>query len=96
MLPLDPFNRSSLPAEFSRRTRVRLLREVADALLRGERPSMEAGLFVAGAVSAWLSEGGSLERDYLKVSAPKGSHDTAQALAAELARFDSPTDEDEA
>lgn len=95
MLPLDPFMRSSLPAEFSRRTRVRLLREVADALMRGEAPSREASLFVAGALSGWLAQGGSLERDYLKVSAPRGSHDTAQQLAAELARFDSPADNDE-
>jgi hypothetical protein len=83
-LPLDPFNRVRLPVAFDRRERVRLIREVAEALLRGELPERAAALFVGGALSAWLSKGGRLENSYFQVSARRGSHATPAALAAEL------------
>jgi len=76
----DPFGRSALPAGFSREDRVRLLREVADALLAGRPPDRAAALFVGGAFDAWLTHGGALERDYLGVTPPRGSHRTAAAI----------------
>jgi hypothetical protein len=33
-------------------------------------------MFLGSALSAWLMNGGSLERDYLQVTAPAGSHRT--------------------
>lgn len=72
-LPPDPFGRSRLPADFTREDRVRLLDEVALALLEGRRPSRAAELFVGGALWSWLREGGrcgDLERLYLRVAAP--------------------------
>ena len=81
MLPLDPFGRvSAPPAGLTREDRVRLLREAADALMQGQLPPAAARLFVGGALLAWLREGGSLERQYLRVAAPKGSHLTPSAL----------------
>lgn len=80
----DPFGRSALPPAFSREDRVRLLREAAEALLAGRMPSGAARLFLAGALSAWLRDGGcvgALERHYLRVSPPRGSHKTPAALA---------------
>jgi len=80
----DPFGRSALPAAFSREDRVRLLREVADALIGGRAPDRAAALFVGGALDAWLHGGGglgALERDYLRVTPPRGSHRTAAAVA---------------
>lgn len=80
---LDPFARARLPADFSRQDRVRLLAEVAQALLDGREPSRAAALFVGGAVSAWLAQGGrigALERDFLRVAAPRSSRHTASEL----------------
>lgn len=74
--PHDPFGRSRLPSDFTREQRVRLLAEVADALLSRRTPSVEAAMFVGGALAAWLESGGgvgSLERDHLRVVPPKGS-----------------------
>lgn len=79
----DPFGRSALPAGFSREDRVRLLREVADALLADRPPDRAAALFVGSAFDAWLTRGGglgALERDYLGVTPPRGSHRTAAAI----------------
>jgi hypothetical protein len=78
---LDPFGRIALPVAFDRRERVRLLRSAAAALLAGELPDRAAALFLAGAISAWLSQGGNLEKDFLKVRAPRGSHFTPKVLA---------------
>lgn len=81
----DPFGRSALPPTFSREDRVRLLREVADALIAGRAPGRAAALFVGGALDAWLRGGGglgALERDYLHVTPPRGSHRTPAAVAA--------------
>jgi hypothetical protein len=52
------------------------LGDFAEAALAGREPSRESVLFVAGALRAWLTRGGSLERDYLRVSAKAGSHHT--------------------
>ena len=55
---------------------MRLLGEFSEAALSG-KPLNKAGLlFIGGAIQAWLSQGGSLETDYLKVTAPAGSHHT--------------------
>jgi hypothetical protein len=48
--------------------------------MRGELPEPSARLFVAGALGAWLANGGDLERDYFRVKAPKGSHFTPARL----------------
>lgn len=79
----DPFGRSALPADFSREGRVRLIAEVAEALLAGRLPGAAARLFVGGALQAWLREGGrcgALEREYLRVAAPRSSRHTASEL----------------
>ena len=67
-------------AAFDRAARVKLLAEMAAALLAGRKPSRASALFVGGALSAWLENGGSLERQYFRVSARRGSHHTAAAL----------------
>lgn len=87
----DPFGRSALPPTFSREDRVRLLREVADALIAGRAPGRAAALFVGGALDAWLRGGGglgALERDHLRVTPPRGSHRTPAAVARAAAQAD--------
>ena len=69
-----------VPATFTRENRIALLAEVFKALLNGTLPSREAALFVGGAGSAWLVQGGSLEKDFLQVVGPSGSHFTPSAL----------------
>lgn len=92
----DPFNRSQLPTEYDRPGRVRLLRAFALTLLEGKRPNREASLYVGGAIAAWLEQGGDLVGDYLKVSAPPGSHQTPQAIHAEsMGGFDITEEADE-
>lgn len=86
---LDLFGRSALPADLSRSDRVKLVAEAADALLRGELPSAAARMFVGGALSAWLRDGGrvgSLERDFLRVTQGERSRLTPQRLLARCAR----------
>ena len=78
----DPFGRSRLPATFDREGRVRLVAEAARILLDHGGP---AALFVGGALSAWLQEGGrlgALERDFLRVSAPWRSNATPSRIWA--------------
>jgi hypothetical protein len=58
-----------------REARVKMLGEAFSALLAGRPPSRDAALFLGGAGMAWLENGGSLERDYFKVTKPK-SHRT--------------------
>ena len=79
----DLFGRSQLPAALSREGRVRLIGELAEALLAGKQPDRAAALFVGGALLAWLEHGGSLERDFFKVIKPK-SHRTPRAIWAGL------------
>jgi hypothetical protein len=71
-----------MSATFNRVHRVALLREFANAMLAGQLPSREAQLFIGSAVQAYLTQGGDLERDFLRVKAPQGSHLTPQALAS--------------
>ena len=85
MIPYDPFGRSSLPAGFSREDRIRMIDAVAKALLAGDMPEPAARVFVAGALSAWLREGGrcgSLERDFLRVTQRERSTMTPQRVHA--------------
>jgi hypothetical protein len=65
-----------VPRVFDRRGRVELIGEAATALLAGRT---ESGLFVGGALLAWLENGGDLERDFLQVVKPK-SHATPSAI----------------
>lgn len=81
----DPFNRNRLPTDFSREGRVMLLKQAFAALLRGEMPSMEARMFLAGGGAAWLEEGGDIARDFWRVTAPRGSHRRPEVVARELA-----------
>ena len=83
-LPLDPFGRSRLPADFSRAGRIALLGQACDDLLAGRPLSAEARMFLGSALAGWLSSGGSLERDYLRVRGPAGSHKTPAAVWCEL------------
>ncbi len=94
----DPFGRARLPTGYTREHRIRLLREVADALLGGRRASREAELFIGSAFDAWLREGGgigALERDFLRVTPPRGSRRTpAEILRHEAHRDEREEDED--
>ncbi|WP_128001092.1 hypothetical protein [Piscinibacter defluvii] len=81
-LPADPFGRSRLPRGATRHDRVALLLEAFEALLAGELPCLEACMFLGGAGTAWLREGGDLERDFLRVAAPAGSHRTPAQIAS--------------
>ncbi len=85
---------SQLPATFSRADRVRLLGQFAVDALAGREPSRESLLFLGGALQAWLSQGGSLERDYLKVTGLPGSHQTAAAIWSEVSSGGAQDDED--
>lgn len=75
-----------MPGDFTRTGRVGLLKQAADALVRGEAPTTEAALWLGGALQAWLASGrpGELERKYLRVRAPRGCHHTPQAIVASL------------
>ena len=73
------------PADFSRAGRIKLLDEFFSALLEGREPSRVAVLFVCGGGKKWLQQGGSIERDYWRVSAPAGSHHTPAYLFREFA-----------
>ena len=77
----DPFGRNRLPPDFDRERRIALLGESASALLAGELPSIEERMFLGGALHAWLSLGGSLERDFLRVVKPKSHHTPARVWA---------------
>jgi hypothetical protein len=73
--PLAP---QRAPLVLDRAGRVKLVAETAAALLGGRLPSREAQLFVGGAISAWLAQGGRLER-FLQVH-QRGSHLTPARL----------------
>ena len=90
---LDPFSRSAMPRDFTREDRVRLLAEAFDALLRGEMPSDEARVFLAGGGIAWLAGRGDLERECWRVSAPAGSHRTPAAVWARISSSRGATEE---
>ncbi|MGE3348319.1 MAG: hypothetical protein AB7I35_12875 [Ramlibacter sp.] len=77
---MDPFGRSSLPAEFTREDRVRTVGEVFEALRAGRMPAPEKAMFVAAGVLAWLEGGGHLTRDYWKTAGPQGSTHTESVL----------------
>ena len=66
-----------------RARRVRLIGETAQGLLAGRLPAHDAALFVGGALMSWLENGGSLERDFLKVVKAK-SHRTPRAIWREI------------
>jgi hypothetical protein len=57
-----------MPAASEREERVRLIGGAAEALLQGRLPSPAERLFLGGALLSWLTQGGSLERDFLRVT----------------------------
>lgn len=63
------------PRSYGREGRIALLGEFSEAALSGREPSRESLLFLAGAISAWLTRGGDLSKDYLRVIV-NGSHKT--------------------
>lgn len=67
------------PQRYDRRGRVELIGQAAEALLAGKLPADEARLFVAGALVAWLAQGGNLEKDFFKITRPH-SHVTPSRL----------------
>src|SRR5260221_660739 len=71
------------PASLDREGRVRMIGEAAEALIKGELPARDAALFLGGALLAWLTKGGSLERDYFKIVRPK-SHVTPSVIWQQL------------
>jgi hypothetical protein len=69
--------RAALAADVeTREGRVRLVGVAARALMESRTP---AGLFVGGALLAWLEQGGDLPRDFFQVVKPK-SHRTVPVL----------------
>ena len=84
---LSPLQQSKgqAPRRFDRAGRVALIAEAGRALLAGRLPGHEAALFVGGALMRWLETGGELEKDYLEVRGPAGSHRTASQLWQNLA-----------
>ena len=89
----DPFNRVTRVPEAAlapadrkrtddddRALRVAMLSRASRALLDGQLPDSEARLFLAGAICAWLENGGDLARDYLGITSRRGSKLTAQAI----------------
>jgi hypothetical protein len=68
------------PAGFSREDRVALIGAFAQAMLTGQTPSPESVMFVVGGIASWLESGGSLEKDYWRISGEAGSHRTPQRL----------------
>ena len=84
MNPNDLLAGSRLPIALSREGRVELLVRAAHQLMAAET---EDGLFLGGAVLAWLeAEHGDLCRDFLKVTAKRGSHRTPRSICRELQR----------
>ena len=73
-----PISAQRAPRALSRAGRCKLLAEAAQALLAGKLPSRESQMFLGGAISAWLAQGGKLER-YLQVNL-RGSHRTPHRL----------------
>lgn len=87
---------SRLPSGFTREDRIRLLAEAADSLMAARLPSPAARLYLAGAVSAWLREGGrigALERDFLRVAAPARSTLTPARVLARISSDARATDD---
>jgi len=79
------FGRSRVPKSTSVEGRVCLLAEAAEALMSDRLPSMESRIFLAGALSSWLQQGGDLSRDYLRVIRPKSKR-TASRIFQEIQR----------
>lgn len=81
MLMTDPFGRTQVLPDHDQRRRVELLKEAAAMLIATGTP---AGLFTGGAIEAWLRDGKprDLTYKYLRVTPRRGSHATAQQLAA--------------
>jgi hypothetical protein len=81
-VPRDrPTNLLAQPRSGSREGRVELLLEIAEASRDARPPSREAALWFSSAVFAWReARKGSLEA-HLRVAAPRGSHQTARAIA---------------
>lgn len=77
--PFELLAGARAPRGLERADRVRLLGEVAEALLAGRMPDAAARVFVGSAISAWLQSGGDLERDFLRVR-QRGSHLTPAKL----------------
>lgn len=68
---------------------MRLVAEAAEALLAGRLPDPAARLFLGGALAAWLRDGGrlgALERDFLRVAAPRRSTMTPSRVWASTCR----------
>lgn len=72
-----------VPRSLSREGRIRLLTEVAVALLQGQAPSREAAMFVGSALDSWLRSGGPFER-HARIGTKRGSHRTIQAVFRRL------------
>lgn len=73
------------PAQLSREERVELLRRAAEDLADGRAPERYAAAYLADALSAWLREGGDLERA-LGVRPPRGSRRRPEALTRQSER----------
>lgn len=83
---MNAWSPGRIPAAFNRQMRVRLLGGAFSALLRGEMPTDEQRLFLAGGGLAWLEQGGDLLGDYWKVRSCRGSHLTPSAVWQSLHR----------
>lgn len=71
-------------AEIEREHRIELLVDAFDCLLNGRLPSPEASLFLGSAGDGWLTNGGRLDRDHLRVTQPSGSHLRVEVVAQRI------------
>lgn len=70
-----------VPGGLTREDRVAWIAKAATTLMNSGEPE---ALFLGGALLSWLSTGGSLERDFLKI-AQRGSHRTPARIWRDLA-----------
>jgi hypothetical protein len=82
MIWSDPFEKckSGQVSDLTRADRVALLGRAAKALLDGRLPDDAARLFLAGGLLSWLSQGGSLTKDFWRVCGKQGSNHTESVL----------------
>ena len=73
-----------VPARLTRESRIRMLLAATEALRTGLPVPDDAARYLGAALSAWLANGGSLERDHLRVASERGSHRTPRAVALRL------------
>lgn len=73
--------------EIEREHRVEMAWRTAEDLIDGHIRDREAAAFLGAAIMERLMNGGDLERDHLRIVAPRGSHLTPEAIARNFRRL---------